>query len=119
MLRLFVRLELFDEERAACMLTWPRCERRENGGPRGGVIPAETHRARPWDGRERRTSPRGRGVSGSAYSWGVGAAAEGREAIYAPWLAGECGGGGLRGPASDSPAAPARRCARLWSITDA
>ena len=49
----------------------------------------------------------------------VGASADGRGARDGPRLVGTRVDGGLRGPACASRAARVRRCARIWSITDA
>ena len=84
-------------------------------------MPARAHSSRWWDRRPHRRSPRGGGASGRTQVTG-GASADGRGERDAPRLAGARVDGGLLAPAWVACAARearVRRCARIWSITDA
>ena len=93
----------------------------ERRSPWGGAMPARAHSSRWWDRRPHRRSPRGGGASGRTQVTG-GASADGRGERDAPRLAGARVDGGLLAPAWVACAARearVRRCARIWSITDA
>ena len=92
----------------------PRLGGRPDGVFRRRLVSAGTDRSPGWDGRARRTFPRGAGCRGAAQ--GAQWIAPGRR--VGPGPDGPRVDGRLRASAWAAAAARVRRCVRIWSITD-